>query len=82
MTKGRFKWNPGAAAKVMNSAEIQAEILDIAQSAATRASAMTGESFVADVRPGRNRAHAMAKTTNYASRRANAKTNALLKGLG
>lgn len=85
MAKGRFKWRPGAAVKVMNSAEIQAELLDIAESIASTASLAVPESldgYVADVQPGKTRAHAMVKTSDVMTRRAEAKHNLLLKAAG
>jgi len=78
MARIRVKMNPRGAVALMNSPETQALLLEHAQRTAQRA----GPGFEADVQPGRNRAHAMVKSTDYASMRAQAKDNALLKAIG
>lgn len=78
MARIRVKMNSRGAVELMNSAETQALLLEHAQRAAGRA----GPGFVADVQPGRTRAHAMVKSTDYQSMRAQAKDNALLKAIG
>ena len=76
--KVRVVMRPAGARAVLNSPGVQQHLLGIVQRVARGA----GTGFEADVQAGRNRAHAMAKTTDFASRLKNAKTNALLKGLG
>lgn len=79
MAKGvRVKMNSRGARAVLQSQGAQDVVLPIAQRIASSA----GPGFVADVQVGRNRAIAMAKTTDFESLLHNAKTNALLKGLG
>ena len=78
MARIRVKMNSRGAVELMNSAETQATLLEQAQRTARRA----GPGFGADVQPGRNRAHAMVKSSDYQSMRAQAKDNALLKAIG
>ena len=82
MSTVRVVMNLAGVRAVRNSPEIQQILLGHAERAASVASAMTGESFTADVRPGKARAHARASTGSDAAVRANWKTNALVKGLG
>lgn len=78
MARIRVKMLPAGAVALMNSAEMQSVLLEHAQGMAGRA----GSGFVADVQPGRGRAHAMVKSTDYRSMRAQAENNALLKAIG
>lgn len=66
--------------EVMNSGEVQSELLSRAEPIASHAESFGG-SYEADVRPGRTRAHALVKTKDRYAERANAKHNALLKSL-
>ena len=78
MARVRVKMLSAGAVALMNSAEMQAILLEHGQGVADRA----GAGFVADVQPGRGRAHAMVKSTDYQSMRAQAKDNVLLKAIG
>lgn len=72
--------NAGARA-ILNSPEVQSELLGRAEAIKERADSMGSGEYAADVQPGRNRAHAMVKTTDAKSVRSNAKHNTLLKSL-
>lgn len=65
----------------MNSPEVQDALLERANAVKARADSMGSGTYAADVRPGKNRAHAMVKTTDAKSRASNAKHNSLLKSL-
>jgi hypothetical protein len=80
MAKVKVKMNSAGARALLNSPEVQKELLRRAELIRSRAEA-SGASFDADVQPGKNRAHAMVKTTDIKSRRSNAKHNTLLKAL-
>lgn len=67
-----------AARALMNSPQMQAILLDRAE----KIRAAAGDGFEADVQPGRNRAHAMVKSTDYRSRERQATDNVLLKAIG
>lgn len=75
--------NHAGARAVMNSQGVQNELLRRAMNIANAAEAMSGEGvhYAADVQPGKNRAHALVKTTDRHSRASNAKHNTLLKSL-
>ena len=82
MARGvRVKINSRAARALLNGPEIQGELLAYAEKVKASAESMGGGEYVADVRPGKNRAHAIARTTDIESRRSNAKHNSLMKGL-
>ena len=78
MAQVRVKMLSAGAVALMNSAEMQDILLGLAEPIADRA----GPGFVADVQPGSGRAHAMVKSTDYRSMRAQAENNALLKAIG
>lgn len=66
---------------VRNSPEVQAKLLDMAQAIRASACAMDGCEYVADVKAGSSRAHAMVKAVGLDSIISNAKSNTLLKSL-
>lgn len=78
MVRILVKMSSAGARQLMNSPEVQDLLLGHANQIQSRA----GLGFVADVQPGRNRAHAMVKSTDYESRRRQASDNALLKAIG
>ena len=78
MARVRVKMLSAGAVALMNTAEMQDILLGQAEPIADRA----GPGFEADVQPGPGRAHAMVKSTDYRSRRAQAENNALLKAIG
>lgn len=57
----RFKYSKAGFDAVRNSAGAQEVCLSYAKAIAARANAQTKGSFVADVRPGKSRCHAMVK---------------------
>ena len=73
--------NHAGARAIMNSGVVQGELLNRASRICGTANSIGSGRFVADVQPGKNRAHAMVKTTDAKSRRSNAKHNTLLKSL-
>lgn len=79
----RVEINPAGARAVMNSQGVQNELLRRAMNIADAAESVSGSgvTYAADVQPGRNRAHALVKTTDRHSRASNAKHNSLLKAL-
>lgn len=85
MAKSGFRYvsNRKGGRELMNSARMQSALLGIATRVrgAAQSGAAAGAEYVADVEPGRERAHAMVKTTNGAAARDNAKRNALLRAL-
>lgn len=78
MARITVKMDSAGARELMNSTEVQQLLLEHAQHVASRA----GSGFVADVRPGQKRAHAMVKSTDYESMRRQATDNVLLKAIG
>ena len=81
MSKARVKMNSKGAVLVMNSQEVQSELLRRAEAIRDKAETLGSGSYAADVQPGRTRAHAMVKTTDARSIASNAKHNTLLKSL-
>lgn len=82
MANVRVKINSAAARRLLNSPEIQSVLLEHAQRIQGAANSMLGASedgFTADVRAGKNRAHALVKTGGAESRRHNSRHNTLLK---
>lgn len=77
----KVKMSNAGARSIMNSSDVQSDLLRRAQAIKGTAESIGSASFAADVQAGRNRAHAMVKTTDAKSRRSNAKNNALLKSL-
>jgi hypothetical protein len=73
--------NHAGSAEILNSSEVQGELLRRAQAIKARADSMGSGTYEADVQPGKARAHAMIKTTDALSVRSNAKHNTLLKSL-
>lgn len=81
MANVKVRMNAAGARAILNSSEVQADLLRRAEAIKSRADTIGSGKFVADVQPGRNRAHAMVKTTDARSRASNAKHNTLLKSL-
>jgi len=77
-----FKMNAAGARALMNSSAMQEDLLSRANRIKRRAEGMGSGSYDADVQAGRNRAHAMVKTTDMRSIASNAKHNSLLKSIG
>lgn len=77
MAKVTVKMLSIGARALMNSSEMQKLMLERAEPIRDAA----GDGFDVDVQPGRNRAHAMVKSTNYESRRRQAQDNVLLKAI-
>lgn len=78
----KVKIKSAGARAVLNSGEVQAALKTFADGARDSANASLGaDGYESYVQPGRNRARAVVHTTDWESRRHNAKTNALLKGL-
>lgn len=76
--------NSAEAVRIMNSPEMQADLLARAERIRDRAGSIgtVGQSgYEADVRPGKSRAHAMVKTSGDHGARSNAKHNSLLKSI-
>ena len=82
MAKVKVKIKSAGARAILNSGEVQAALKEYADGARDSANASLGaDGYESYVQPGRNRARAVAHTTDWESRRHNADTNALLKGL-
>lgn len=81
MGRVKVRLNHAGAREIMNSEAVQADLLDRARSIKECADRAGSGKFAADVQPGRNRAHAMVKTTDAKSIASNAKRNTLLKSL-
>lgn len=83
----RVRINPAGARAVLNSSEVQAELLRRANLVKERAESFGSGKYEADVQAGKTRAHALIKTLPgrsseaYRSRRSNAKHNSLSKSL-
>lgn len=75
----RVEMNHSGAREILNSPEIQAELLRRANRIREAADGMGSGVYAADVKPGKSRAHAMVKTTDFKSMASNAKHNTLLK---
>lgn len=69
--------------EIMNSSEMQADLLSRAQRIKSRADGMGSGRYVADVMPGRTRAHAMVKTPqgDFKTMASQRKHNTLLKSM-
>lgn len=72
---------PSGAREIMNSQEMQQDLLERAQRIKSRADSVGSGRYEADVRPGKTRAHAMVKTTDVVSMASNKKHNTLLKSM-
>lgn len=70
--------NQSGVRDLLNSAGVQNMLLEHARKVADRA----GDGFEADVRPGKNRAHARVNATTWKAVGSNRKHNTLLKALG
>ncbi|SDY29102.1 hypothetical protein [Eubacterium barkeri] len=81
MADVKVKINSAGARQLLNSAAVQGELLKRAEKIKVRADGMGSGKYVADVQPGKNRAHAMVKTTDFISKKSNAKHNTLLKSI-
>lgn len=83
MGRVKVKMNSAGARELLNSSEIQSYLLTRAENVKEGAEAFGGN-YIADVQPGRNRAHAMVKTPrgDFRTMYKQAKNNALLKALG
>ena len=82
MAKVKVKIKSAGARAILNSGEVQAALKEYADGARDSANASLGaDGYESYVQPGRNRARAVVHTTDWESRRHNADTNALLKGL-
>lgn len=77
----RVVMNSRGARALLNSEEVQALLLEKAEAIRVEAESQSGAVFDADVQAGRNRAHAMVKTTDFESRLAQARSNVLLKSI-
>lgn len=82
MASVKVVMNSAGAIALMNSAEVQADLLSRAEAIKGRAESFGSGSYEADVQAGRTRAHAMVKTTDARSMASNKKHNSLLKSLG
>lgn len=82
MANVKVKINSAGAKAILNSGGVQSELLRRANSIKMSADGMGKGKYTADVQPGKNRAHAMVKTTDFVSIKSNAKNNTLLKALG
>ena len=82
MAKVKVKIKSAGARAILNGSEVQAALKTFADGARDSANASLGaDGYESYVQPGRNRARAVVHTTDWESRRHNADTNALLKGL-
>lgn len=79
----RVKMNSAGAKALMNSPEIQADLLKRANRIKAAADGMASGKYEADVQPGKVRAHAMVKTPNgdFRTMASQRKHNTLLKSL-
>lgn len=83
--KVRYRPSSKGSRELMNSEAMQTGLLSHANAikdGCYHLRHFDGAIYVADVRPGKNRAHAMVKTTNYESILDNAKHNTMLKSMG
>lgn len=81
MANVKVKINSSGARQLLNSTPVQGELLKRAEKIKARADGIGSGKYSADVQPGKNRAHAMVKTTDIISKRSNAKHNTLLKSM-
>lgn len=73
--------NHVAARDILNSEAVQRDLLARAERIRDHAESIGSGEYHADVQPGRNRAHAMVRTTDARSIVSNAKHNSLLKSI-
>lgn len=81
MAKVKVKMNHSGSREMLNSPEVQDDLLERANRILDKVNSIGSGEYVADVQPGINRAHAMVKTIDYRSMASNAKHNTLLKSL-
>lgn len=79
MAKVKVVMNSAGAREVMNSAGVQAFLLEQASAIRQRADSIGSGKYKADVQAGQNRAHARVSTTDIESMASNRKHNTLLK---
>lgn len=78
----KVKMNRAGARGLLNGAEVQGDLLARAERVRASAESMGPGEFVADVQPGKQRAHAMVKTADYESAKSSAELNSLVKSMG
>lgn len=81
MAKFKVKISIHGCNELRNSEEVQQYILERAERIKAKADSIGSGKYIADVQPGRTRAHAMVKTTDAKSMASNAKHNTLLKSI-
>lgn len=81
MAKVKVVVKSSGARQILNSQEIQDDLLERANRIKGKADSIGSGKYAADVQPGRNRAHAMVKTTDARSMASNRKHNTLLKSV-
>ena len=81
MAKFKVKIHISACNELRNSEEVQQYILERAERIKAKADSIGSGKYIADVQPGRTRAHGMVKTTDAKSMASNAKHNTLLKSI-
>ena len=81
---GKFKANEAGFRELRNSAAVQDALLEHANGIKGRADSMANDAggFSADVRPGRNRAHAVVRAASGKSIASCRDRNTLLKAVG
>lgn len=77
----KVKMNSKGSRNILNASGVQKELLRRAKRMKASADGMGKGVYEADIQPGKNRVHAMVKTTDLISIKSNAKNNALLKSL-
>ena len=84
MAKIEVVMNSDGARELLNSSGVQSILLARAQRIKSSADGMGSGKYEADVRPGKNRAHAMVKTPegDFLTMQSQVKHNTLLKALG
>lgn len=83
MAKVKVVMNRAGSVALMNSAEMQADLLSRAERIKARADGMGSGRYIADVQPGKTRAHAMVKTPpkDFRTMASQRKHNTLLKSM-
>lgn len=81
MSRVKVRMNIPGCISLRNSAEVQSDLLSRAERIKDQAETFGSGLYDADVQPGRTRAHAMVKTTDYRSMASNAKHNSLLRSI-
>lgn len=81
MAKVKVYMKPSGARALMNSQEMQDDLLERANRIKDRADSVGSGRYKADVQPGKTRAHARVKTTDIVSMASNRKHNTLLKSI-